>query len=52
MFKKGDSKMADFLNKEIEKLLKDGTIDKIIAKYEPFKGAVNSATSSLALDIQ
>jgi polar amino acid transport system substrate-binding protein len=52
MYKKGESKVGNFLNTEIDKLLKDGTIDKIIAKYAPFKGAVISATDSLAVDIQ
>ena len=36
----------------IEKLIKDGTVDKIIARYAPFKGAVISATDSLGVDIQ
>jgi polar amino acid transport system substrate-binding protein len=52
MYKKGESKVGDFLNTEIDKLVKDGTIDKIIAKYAPFKGAVISANDSLAIDIQ
>jgi polar amino acid transport system substrate-binding protein len=52
MYKKGESKIGDFLNTEIDKLIKDGTIDKIIAKYAPFKGAVISASDSLAVDIQ
>jgi len=52
MYKKGETKIGDFLNVEIEKLIKDGTIDKIIAKYEPFKGAVIRATDSLAVDRQ
>lgn len=52
MYKKGESKIGDFLNAEIDKLIKDGTIDKIIAKYAPFKGAVISASDSLAVDIQ
>lgn len=52
MYKKGESKVGDFLNAEIDKLIKDGTIDKIIAKYAPFKGAVISASDSLAVDIQ
>lgn len=52
MFKKGNTKIGEFLNSEIEKLLKDGTIDKIISKYVPFKGAVISATDSLAIEKQ
>ncbi len=32
MYKKGESKFGDFLNTEIDKLIKDGTIDKIIAR--------------------
>lgn len=52
MYKKGESKIGDFLNTEIDKLIKDGTIDKILAKYEPFKGAIISASDSLAIDIQ
>lgn len=52
MYKKGESKIGDFLNTEIDKLIKDGTVDKIIAKYAPFKGAVISANDSLAIDIQ
>ncbi len=52
MYKKGESKVGDFLNAQIDQLIKDGTIDKIIAKYEPFKGAVIRATDSLAIDRQ
>ncbi len=52
MYKKGETKVGDFLNTEIDKLIKDGTVDKIIAKYLPYKGAVISATDSLAIDIQ
>lgn len=52
MYKKGESKVGDFLNAEIDKLIKDGTVDKIIAKYVPFKGAVISASDSLGVDIQ
>ena len=52
MYKKGESKVGDFLNTEVDKLIKDGTIDKIIAKYAPFKGAVISASDSSAVDIQ
>jgi polar amino acid transport system substrate-binding protein len=52
MYKKGEAKVGDFLNAEIDKLIKDGTIDKIIAKYAPFKRAVISASDSLAVDIQ
>ncbi|MFN9109772.1 MAG: substrate-binding periplasmic protein, partial [Bacteroidota bacterium] len=52
MYKNGETKVGDFLNAEIDKLIKDGTIDKIIAKYAPFKGAVISASDSLAVDIQ
>ena len=52
MFKKGATKMSDFLNSEIQKLIKDGTIDKIIAKYEPFKGAIIRVGDPLAVDKQ
>ncbi len=52
MYKKGETKLGDFLNTEIEKLLKDGTIDKIIARYEPFKGAVISANDPMAIEKQ
>jgi len=52
MYKKGESKVGDFLNAEIDKLIKDGTVDKIIAKYAPFKGAVINASDSLGVDIQ
>lgn len=52
MYKKGESKVGDFLNAEIDKLIKDGTIDKIIAKYEPFKGAVIRANDTLGVDKQ
>ena len=52
MYKKGETKTGDFLNAEIAKLIKDGTIDKIVSKYEPFKGAVIRANDSLAKDIQ
>ena len=52
MYKKGSSKIGAFLNGEVEKLIKDGTIDKIIAKYEPFKGAIIRVGDSLAVDKQ
>lgn len=52
MYKKGESNVGDFLNAELDKMIKDGTIDKIIAKYQPFKGAVISASDSLGVDIQ
>lgn len=52
MYKKGDTKLGDFLNSEIDKLIKDGTIDEIIKKYIPFEGAVISATDPRAVEIQ
>jgi len=52
MYKKGNAKIGEFLNVEIDKLLKDGTIDKIIGKYIPFEGAVISASDSLAVEKQ
>lgn len=52
MFRKGDQKVADFLNAEIDKLVKDGTVDRIITKYEPFKGAVIRVGDPLAVDRQ
>lgn len=52
MFRKSDQKIADFLNSEIDKLIKDGTVDKIIAKYEPFKGAVIRVGDPRAVDRQ
>lgn len=52
MYKKGNEKVGNFLNIEIDKLLKDGTIDRIINQYIPFEGAVISATDSLAIDKQ
>ena len=52
MFKKGNNKIANFLNAEIEKLIKDGTIDKIVDKYLPFPGAAIKATDSLAVEKQ
>lgn len=52
MYKKGENKFGDFLNAEIQKLLADGTIAKIIAKYEPFKGAVIIANDPSAVEKQ
>lgn len=52
MYKKGNTRLGDFLNAEIDKLLKEGTIDKIIEKYVPFHGAVISANDTLAVEIQ
>lgn len=52
MYKKGNTKLGEFLNAEIDKMLKDGTIDSIIGKYIPFKGALISATDSLAIEKQ
>jgi ABC-type amino acid transport substrate-binding protein len=52
MYKQGNEKLGEFLNREIENLLKDGTVDRIIEKYEPFKGAVISATDPRATERQ
>ena len=52
MYKKGNSKLGAFLDTEIEKLVKDGTVDKIIGQYVPYKGAVISPTDSLAIEKQ
>lgn len=52
MYKKGEQKIGDFLNAEIDKLLKDGTIDKIIDKYSPFQGAVIKVGDPRAVDKQ
>lgn len=52
MFKKGNVKLENFINSELEKLINDGSIDKIIEKYIPFKGAVISVTDSLAVEKQ
>lgn len=52
MYKKGEQKIADFLNAEIDKLLKDGTIDKIIDKYSPFQGAIIKVNDPRAVDKQ
>jgi polar amino acid transport system substrate-binding protein len=52
LYKKGNTKLGDFLNAQIDTLIKDGTVDRIIAKYEPFKGAVIRSTDSLAVEKQ
>jgi polar amino acid transport system substrate-binding protein len=52
MYKKGAQKVGDFLNAEIDKLLKDGTIERIITKYEPFKGSVIRVGDPRAVDVQ
>lgn len=52
MYKKGAQKIGDFLNAEINKLVQDGTIDRIINKYEPFKGAVIRVGDPRAVDVQ
>ncbi|MDY0389163.1 MAG: transporter substrate-binding domain-containing protein, partial [Methanolobus sp.] len=52
MYKKGNVKLGEFLNDEIEKLIKDGSLDSIINKYLPFKGALISVTDSLAIEKQ
>lgn len=52
MYKKGDSTVGDFLNAEIDKLIKDGTVDRIISKYEPFQGAVIRVGDPRAKDQQ
>ena len=49
LVKKGESDLKEFLNSEIKKLANDGTIDQILEKYAPFKGAVISITDSLAI---
>lgn len=52
MFKKGAQKTQTFLNAEIDKLIKDGTVDRIVAKYEPFSGAVIRVGDPRAVDKQ
>ena len=52
MFKKGNSKIGEFLDAEIQKLLDDGTVDRIIEKYIPFPGAVISATDPMGVEKQ
>ena len=52
MYKQGNEKLGRFINEEIQKLLIDGALDEIIKKYEPFEGAVISATDSRAIDKQ
>ena len=52
MYNKGENTIGDFLNAEIQKLISDGTVDKIISKYEPFKGAVIRVGDTRAKDIQ
>ncbi|MDI9338412.1 MAG: transporter substrate-binding domain-containing protein [Alphaproteobacteria bacterium] len=52
MYKKGQTKLGAFLNTEIQKLIEDGTIEKIIAKYEPFPGAIINVKDARAKDIQ
>lgn len=52
MYKQGAQQMGDFLNGEIDKLVKDGTIESILLKYEPFKGAVIRVGDPRAVDVQ
>lgn len=52
MYKKGNSAVGDFLNAQIAALIKDGTVDKIISKYEPYKGAVIRVGDPRAKDVQ
>lgn len=49
LVKKGEKDLIVFLNSEIRKLATDGTIDLILERYSPFKGAVISITDSLAI---
>jgi len=39
MIKKGEYKLQSMINIAIQELLNSGYVDKVIAKYEPFKGA-------------
>lgn len=52
MYNKGAEEIGVFLNEEIEAMVEDGTIDEIIAKYEPEKGLIIRANDSLAIEIQ
>jgi ABC-type amino acid transport substrate-binding protein len=52
MLKKEEDRFKSFLNASISKLVKDGTINKIIKKYQPFEGAVIQVTDSIAKDTQ
>lgn len=52
MIKKGNKLLESELNKTISVLLKNGVIDKIIKKYEPFKGAVISASDPMGIERQ
>jgi ABC-type amino acid transport substrate-binding protein len=52
MYDKGANNIGEFLDKEIVAMIKDGTINRIIAKYEPKKGLIIRADDSLAVDIQ
>lgn len=50
MFKKGNAEIEKFLNVEIEKLIQDGTVDKILDKYLPFPEAAIKVTDSRAVE--
>jgi ABC-type amino acid transport substrate-binding protein len=52
MIKKGNKILENELNKTISILLKNGTIDKIIKKYQPFKGVVISASDPMGIERQ
>lgn len=52
MFDQGHPELKSFLDGEIQKLIKDGTVDRVLAKYAPFEGAVISATDPRAIERQ
>jgi ABC-type amino acid transport substrate-binding protein len=52
MYKKGESAIGDFINKNVEAMLKDGSLEQILAKYEPTKGTIIRVNDSRAKDKQ
>ena len=52
MFDQGHPDLKHFLDDEIQKLIKDGFVDRTLVKYAPFEGAVISASDPRAVDRQ
>lgn len=52
MLNKNEDRFKELLNSSIDKLVKNGTVEKIVKEYQPFEGAVIQVTDSIARDIQ
>lgn len=52
MFDQGNPELKSFLDSEIQRLVESGFIDRVLAKYAPFEGAVISVSDPRAIERQ